>query len=80
VTIERFWEDGRTPSRREVLHSRVRNGRRISINSWMRFGGRGSSSDDLGGEERIRRGRSRSLISERTVRRDVVDGKVGSCE
>src|SRR6218665_3602092 len=51
VTIERFWEDGRTPSRREVLHSRVRNGRRISINSWMRFGGRGSNSDHLVGED-----------------------------
>src|SRR6218665_1673579 len=38
----------RTPSRSDALQSNVRNGSRLSIDSWMRNGGRGSSSDDFG--------------------------------
>src|SRR6218665_363223 len=69
VMMDRFCEDGRTPSRRDVLHSRVRNGRRMSIDSWMRNGRRGSNSDDLGGEEMIRRRRSSSVTSASSAKR-----------
>src|SRR6218665_2463248 len=65
VMMDRFCEDGRTPSRRDVLHSRVRNGRRMSIDSWMRHGGRGANSDDLGGEEKRKNKVKKSCVGMR---------------
>ena len=52
IIIDRFGEDGRTPSRSDILQSNFTNGSRLTIDSCMRNGG---SSDDLGGEARIRR-------------------------
>src|SRR6218665_3682747 len=81
IMIDRFWEDGRTPSRSDALQSNVRNGSRLSIDSWMRNGLRGSSSwfsKDLGGEERMRRRSSGAETPVSSVREWLVGVNVGS--
>src|SRR6218665_620293 len=77
IMIDRYGEDGRTPSRSDALQSKVRNGSRLSIDSWMRNGGRGSSSDDLGGEARMRRRSSGAETPVSSVREWLVGVKVG---
>ena len=73
--MERFCDTGSVPSRREALHRRVRKGRRMSMDSCMRKAGRGSSSDDFGGDFRIRQRSSRSVTRSRVESRHSVGGK-----
>jgi hypothetical protein len=78
--MERFCEAGKTPSRREELQRIVRNGRRVSICSWMRKDGRGSNSDDLAGEARMRRRSSASVTGARVEKESSVEENEGGGE
>jgi hypothetical protein len=80
MMIERFCEAGKIASRREELQRIVRNGRRVSICSWMRKVGRGSSSDDLAGEARMRRHSSASVTGARVEKESSVEENEGGRE
>src|SRR5688572_2867168 len=75
--MERFCEAGRIPSRKEELQRTVRNGRRVSICSWMRKVGRGSNSDNLAGEARMRRRGSASVTGARVEKESSVEENEG---
>src|SRR6218665_3202562 len=68
IKMDRFCDDGRIPSRIDLLHSIVKRGSKTSRSSWSKKLGIGSNSHDFGGDVMMRR-RTSSVVTSFTVGR-----------